>query len=235
MSKWVSFTCSHKTKNQKQLEDYSDMISKKYENITSSYSLVYGSPCIKSYSNVFDNEFKTFLNSLRDDGFIINQDSIFELHREYEISKLVDLKRIMVGVLRAQSQMHISNRHYYNKNCKAFDNNILQSLQKSQDIDEFSKIYLKALYNFDSENEDGIKNILSEKNIKHDAWLDLIPLLRSYYKIKYESMDEPNKGLGTFYIKLKMLHKDIDEKSMSLDEFRRMSSIMIKNMQYIMF
>lgn len=203
---YIAFTCSHKTMIQKQLEDYAEMLTKKYERMTS----VIKDGVLKIHVSGVDETFKIALNGLRDNGFIFNSKSYLELHRSYVISKVVDVKRLIVGVLRAQVQNNLINKNYYNSDHQIFDNASIKSLGSANDMDEFSKIYLGLDLKGEIEDEEGIKSHLEEKGIRMNAWLDMIPVLRSYYKIKYESVDEPASGKDTFFLHLPILSKDDD-------------------------
>ncbi len=225
---YVAFRCSHKTMIKKQLEDYADMLSKKYENIT---SVVDNDGMLKMHTFELGESVKTALNGLRDNGFIFNPDSYIELHRPYVISKVTDLKRLIVGVLRAQVQNHLINKNYYNSKHQIFDNDIIKGLSSANDVLEFCKIYYKTPS--EGVDEESIKEIIEEKNIKQPSWLDMTPSLRSYFKMKYESIEEPNGGKETFYLHLPILSKDEDTKSVEYSLVTGRISILLKSMQAI--
>jgi len=213
----------------KQLEDYAEMLTKKYENITS----VITNGVLKMHAYDIGDSFKTALNGLRDNGFIFNTKSHLELHRTYVISKVVDVKRLIVGVLRAQVQNNLINKNYYNSEHQIFDNTIIKTLSSSNDMTEFASAYLS---HDDAElnDEEAIKEYLSNKNIKMNAWLDMIPALRSYYKIKYESLEEPEGGKDTFFLHLPILSKDDDDsKSVEYSTLAIRVNTLMKSMQAI--
>lgn len=225
---YVAFRCSHKTMIKKQLEDYADMLSKKYENIT---SVVDDNGMLKMHTFELGESVKTALNGLRDNGFIFNPKSDIELHRPYVISKVRDLKRLVVGILRAQVQNHLLNKNYYNSEHQIFDNEMIKGLSSATDVLEFCKIYYKT----PSENvdEESIKEIVEQKDIKQSSWLDITPCIRSYYKIKYESVGEPNGGKETFFLHLPILSKDDEEKSVEYSLVTGRISVLLKSMQAI--
>jgi hypothetical protein len=227
----LAFTCIHPKKKKEDLEKY---IEKFNEDVKTSELFLSGDGNEIKFISELNKTIKTPLTKLKNDGFIFNTKSNIELHRVVNFKGLGDIKGFFTGVLRSQTQNHLINKNYYSPTSKMFDSNTISKFLSSENFDDLVIDYLKPIKpdGMTLKESNDIKMILMIKNLKHSSWVDIIPALRSYYKLDYDLDKEVNDGKDTIFLKFKA-YKEGNDKRVSIENINKVLPILIANMKTI--
>lgn len=231
----IAFNVFNDKMSKPNLDDYEIQFNNKYDGlVTALTQYALGGLSLKVMMEHNEPLMETSLNKLKDDGFIFTSKSTIELHKPYKIKSMVEIKSIIVGLLRAQVKNFLLNKELYDTNHRVLDSATLTKWSTMQSVNEFATSYLGAINpEYVIETELDAQKILNNKMLRHPSWCDMIPMLRSYYNVNYRNETEIDEGKGTYFLKLRMLKKDTDQRPCSRDIVNNRVYILARSMNDI--